>query len=82
MTSDQSPAGIHLQMMERRIQQQVELIEQLKQSGQDVSEAVRRLSLLQHALNEMRIQLGQLSPTERDSKKPDTTRSTPAPELR
>jgi hypothetical protein len=75
MTSDQSPAGSHLRMMELRIEQQVETIERLKQSGQDTSEADRRLSLLQHALNEMRIQLGQLSPTERDNKKPDTTRS-------
>ena len=78
MSSDQSPAGTHIQMMERRIEQQVEAIERLKQSGQDTSEAVRRLSLLQHALNEMRIQLGQLSPTERDNKRPDKTRSTPA----
>ena len=63
-------------MMELRIEQQVESIERLKQSGQDTSDAVRRLSLLQRALNEMRIQLGQLSPTERDNKKPDATRST------
>ena len=75
MTSDQSPAGTHLQMMERRIEQQIEKIERLKQSGEDATEAVRRLSLLHHALNEMRIQLGQLSPTERDSKKPDTKAS-------
>lgn len=66
-------------MMELRIEQQVEAIERLKQSGQDVSEAVRRLSLLQRALDEMRIQLGQLSPTERDNKRP--TRSAPAREL-
>ena len=82
MTSDQSPAGTHLRMMELRIEQQVEAIERLKQSGQDTSEAERRLSLLQHALGEMRIQLGQLSPTERDSKRPDTTRSAPTRELR
>ena len=75
MTSDQSPAGNHLRMMELRIEQQVEAIERLKQSGQDISEAERRLALLQHALGEMRVQLGQLSPTERDSKRPDTTRS-------
>ena len=75
MTSDQSPAGNHLRMMELRIEQQVEAIERLKQSGQDTSEAERRLALLQHALGEMRVQLGQLSPTERDSKRPDTTRS-------
>ena len=79
--SNESPAGTHLRMMEARIEQQIELIERLKQSGQDTTEAVRRLSLLQHAINEMRIQLGQLSPTERDTKKPDGTRSTPAPEL-
>ena len=80
MSSDHSPAGAHVRMMELRIEQQVELIERLKQSGQDTSEAVRRLSLLQHALDEMRIQLGQLSPTARDKKR-DTTRSTPAVEL-
>lgn len=82
MTSNQSPAGSHLRMMEVRIEQQIALIEQLKQAGQDTSEAARRLSLLQHALGEMRIQLGQLSPTERDNKrKPDTTRSKPVREL-
>jgi hypothetical protein len=75
MTSDQNPASNHLRMMELRIEQQVESIERLKQSGQDTADAMRRLSLLQHALNEMRIQLGPLSPTERDNKKPDTTRS-------
>jgi hypothetical protein len=81
MTSDESPAGSHLRTMELRIEQQIELIERLKQSGQDTSEAIRRLSLLQHAINEMRIQLGQLSPNERDGKKPDSTRSTPVREL-
>ena len=79
MTSDQSPAGTHLRMMELRIEQQVEAIERLKQSGQDTSEAERRLALLQHALGEMRIQLGQLSPTELDNKRP--TRSSPAREI-
>ena len=82
MTSDQSPASSHLRMMELRIEQQVELIERLKQSGQDTTDAVRRLSLLQHALGEMRIQLGQLSPTERDGKRPDSTRSAPVRALR
>jgi hypothetical protein len=79
MTSDQSPASSHIRMMELRIEQQVESIERLKQSGEDVSEAERRLFLLQRALDEMRIQLGQLSPTERDNKRP--TRSSPAREL-
>lgn len=63
-------------MMELRIEQQVESIERLKQSGQDTADAERRLSLLQRALGEMRVQLGQLSPTELDNKRPDTTRST------
>ena len=79
MTSDQSPAGTHLRMMELRIEQQVEAIERLKQSGQDTSEAERRLALLQHALGEMRIQLGQLSPTAQDNKRP--TRSSPVREI-
>jgi len=82
MTSDQSPAGAHIRMMELRIEQQVESIERLEQSGEDVSEAVRRLFLLQRALEEMRIQLGQLSPTERDSKRPGTIRSAPGREIR
>lgn len=81
MTSDQGPAGAHLRMMELRIEQQVESIERLKQSGQDASEAVRRLALLQRALGEMRVQLGQLSPTERDAKRPDTMRSAPARDI-
>jgi hypothetical protein len=37
-------------------------IERLKQSGQDVSDSTRRLYLLLRALDEMRIQLAQLSP--------------------
>ena len=81
MSSDQNPAGTHIRMMELRIAEQTQLIERLRQSGQDTAEAVRRLALLQHAITEMRIQLGQLSPTPRDRKKPDTTRSTPAQEL-
>ena len=82
MSPDQSPAGNDLRMMELRIEQQLESIERLKQSGEDVSEAVRRLFLLQRALGEMRIQLGQLSPTERDSKRPGTMRSAPGREIR
>jgi hypothetical protein len=76
MTSGQNPASSHIRMMELRIEQQVESIERLKQSGQDTADAERRLSLLQRALGEMRVQLGQLSPTELDNKRPDTTRST------
>jgi hypothetical protein len=53
-------------MMELRIARQLELIERQKQAGEDASEAVARLKLLQRALDEMRFQLGQLSPTDRD----------------
>ena len=81
MSSDQNPAGTHIRMMELRIEQQTELIERLKQSGEDTAEAVRRLALLEHAITEMRIQLGQLSPTARDNRKPDATRSASAREL-
>jgi hypothetical protein len=40
----------------------------LKQIGQDTSEAMRRLDLLQIALEEMRLQLAQLAQTEMDTK--------------
>jgi hypothetical protein len=66
MASEQNPAGSHLRMMELRIERQLEMIERQKQAGEDTTEAVGRLKLLQRALDEMRIQLGQLSPTERD----------------
>ena len=56
--------------MELRIQKQVELIERQKQAGEDTSDSVRRLALLRRTLDEMRIQLGQLSPTGRDQKRP------------
>ena len=64
MASDISPALEHIRTMETRIEQQVAAIERLKQSGQDTAQAVQRLDLLQRALQEMRIQLGQLSPAE------------------
>lgn len=75
MTSEQTPASSHISMMELRIQQQIEAIERQKQAGEDTSDAVRRLGLLRRALDEMRIQLGQLSPTERDNKRPGTDKS-------
>jgi hypothetical protein len=80
MASKETPASSHLRMMELRIEQQIQTIERLRQAGQDTADADRRLALLQHALNEMRIQLGQLSPNERDGKRPDKTRSAPARE--
>jgi hypothetical protein len=66
MASEQNPASSHLRMMELRIERQLETIERQKQAGEETTEAVARLKLLQRALDEMRIQLGQLSPTERD----------------
>lgn len=63
------PTLEHIRLMESRVEQQIALIEQLSQSGQDTLEALSRLNLLQRALHEMRIQLGHLSPTEKDSKR-------------
>jgi hypothetical protein len=72
MTADSSPAFKHVRTMEARIEQQIASIARLQQLGQDTSDAERRLELLRHALEEMRIQLGQLSPTERDAKRTGT----------
>ncbi|NJM92850.1 MAG: hypothetical protein HC861_09740 [Rhodospirillaceae bacterium] len=69
MTADSSPAFNHVRTMQARIEQQLVSIARLRQSGKDTSDAERRLELLRHALAEMRIQLGQLSPTERDAKR-------------
>jgi hypothetical protein len=55
--------------MERRIAEQIEQIKRLEQSGKDTAQAKNRLTLLRHALDEMRIQVGQLSPTAMDQKR-------------
>jgi hypothetical protein len=68
MSSMPDPTGEHLQVMEARIKAQVALVVRLKQIGQDASEAMRRLDLLQRALQEMRLQLARLAPTEMDAK--------------
>jgi hypothetical protein len=70
MYSDANPALMHIRRMELRIEQQTLSIERLRQVRQDTSAAIRRLTLLRHALDEMRIQLGQLSPTDLDEKRP------------
>lgn len=75
MASEQTPANAHIRMMELRIERQLDMIERQKQAGEDPAEAVARLKLLQRALDEMRIQLGQLSPTERDQKRPGGDKS-------
>lgn len=54
----------HVQLMEKRIDQQNALIVELRQTGQDTGAAVQRLVLLRSALEEMRLQLGGLLPTE------------------
>jgi len=69
MTSKFTPALAHIRLMEDRIRQQAATIEQLRLSGRETSAAFLRLSLLQHALEEMRIQLGSISPTELDAKR-------------
>lgn len=64
MDGTSSAAREHLDLMQARIAQQTALIVELRQSGQDTLEATRRLALLHHALEEMRILLGDMVPTE------------------
>ena len=64
MTGTSAAARQHIRQMEARIAQQTALIVELRQSGQDTLEATRRLALLHHALEEMRLLIGDLVPTE------------------
>jgi len=64
MTETSAAARQHIRQMEARIAQQTALIVELRQSGQDTLEATRRLALLHHALEEMRLLIGGLVPTE------------------
>ncbi|HKP27384.1 MAG TPA: hypothetical protein VJV39_26185 [Dongiaceae bacterium] len=50
--------------MRARIEQQTALIVELRKAGQDTLEATRKLALLHHALEEMRILMADLVPTE------------------
>lgn len=61
----------HIQLMESRIEQQAASIERAKLLGQETLDAERRLELLCRALDEMRVQLGSLSPTDLDAKRPN-----------
>jgi hypothetical protein len=61
----------HIRLMGSRIEQQAALIERGRLLGQDTSDAMRRLKLLCRALDEMRVQLGPLCPTEMDAKRPN-----------
>ncbi len=54
----------HIRLMEARIARQTALIVELRESGQDTLEAARRLVLLHRALEEMRLLIGGLLPTE------------------
>jgi hypothetical protein len=62
-------ASEHLRLMERRIRAQINQIEKLRLEGSDLTRATQRLNLLQHALAEMRAQLGPLSSTPLDAKR-------------
>jgi hypothetical protein len=66
MPTTADPAGEHLRVMEERIKAQRTLVE--NQEERDAAGAVRRLSLLLKALEEMRLQLPQLTETEMDKK--------------
>jgi hypothetical protein len=63
MQSAKAAAREHVRLMETRIERQRLLIEQLEQERQDTAEEGRRLTLLQRALEEMLLQLGQLVPS-------------------
>jgi hypothetical protein len=68
ITGTSAAARQHIRQMEARIAQQTALIVELRQSGQDTLEAARRLALLHHALEEMRLLIGNLVPTEERSR--------------
>jgi hypothetical protein len=71
MTKKVSPARDHIRLIEARIEQQIVENERLKSLGQDATAGERRLFLLHRALEEMRVQLGSLSPTDLDSRRAD-----------
>jgi hypothetical protein len=62
-------ASEHIRLMEQRIREQINQVEELRQAGGDLTEAKKRLNLLRRALEEMRAQLGPLSPTPLDDKR-------------
>lgn len=64
MDGTSSAARDHIDLMRARIAQQTALIVELRQAGQDTLEAARKLALLHHALEEMRILMGDLATTE------------------
>ena len=58
-----SAAIEHIRVMDGRITKQQDAIKRLRMLREDASDAERRLRLLRAALEEMRIQLAQLTPT-------------------
>jgi hypothetical protein len=64
MDGTSTAAREHIDLMQARIAQQTAIIVELRQAGQDTLEAARRLALLHHALEEMRILLGDIAPIE------------------
>lgn len=64
MDGSTAAAVRHIRNMEKRIEQQNALIVELRQEGKDTGEAAGRLALLRNALEEMRIRLLGLLPTE------------------
>ena len=69
MTKKISPAQDHIRLMEARIEKQTAEVERLKGLGLDAIDGERRLALLRRALDEIRIQLGHLSPTDLDARR-------------
>lgn len=54
----------HLDQMQGRIARQLELVDQLPEGSEDRLDALRKLRILENALELMRPQLGQLLPPE------------------
>jgi hypothetical protein len=72
MDTVSAAADHHVRVMEARIEKQKALVQELEAAGADAAEQIQRLDLLVRVLDEMRIQLGKLSPTELDAKRSDT----------
>ena len=69
MAKHSDPALEHIRLMETRIARQTEVLEKLRDSGEDAAAAAQRLELLKSVLTEMRLQLGQLAQTDADKKR-------------
>ena len=66
---DNKAALGHIRLMEARIEEQIKEIELLKTENRDATASVQRLELLRRALDEMCVQLRQLTPTVMDGKR-------------